>query len=57
MDRYRYEEKCYYRHRYDTDPIIGGTLRTMPEGECVYIRQSISACHGCVITNVILPAL
>ena len=26
MDRYRYEEKCYYRHRYDTDPIIGGTL-------------------------------
>ena len=22
MDRYRYEEKYYYRHRYDTDPII-----------------------------------
>ena len=26
IDRYRYAEKCLYRHRYDTDPIIGGTL-------------------------------
>ena len=34
MDRYRYEEKCYYRHRYDTDPIIGGTLMCV----CVCVR-------------------
>ena len=26
IDQYRYEEKCLYRHQYDTDLIIGGTL-------------------------------
>ena len=37
MDRYRYEEKCYYRHRYDTDLIIGGTLISMQHA-CVLAR-------------------
>ena len=29
-------ENCLYRHRYDTDPIIGGTLKKLASRKTLY---------------------
>ena len=36
-DRYRYKENAYIGDRYDTDPIIGGTLATIVDNPSVNI--------------------